>query len=103
MGEDQINVWLEHLISCPSECFYFFTNPIDKENYCIYLRWRHSDPWTAELVPCNENFEFKYGEDWEILDIKFYTEEEYRKAERDALKIVNKKFFTKLKNGIYTG
>ena len=27
----------------------------DGEMYYIYLRWRHQDPWTAEIVKCDKN------------------------------------------------
>ena len=35
----------------------------------IYLRWRHSDPWSAELLRCDEEgWRFPDGEDeWQDL------------------------------------
>ena len=34
---------------CPSQIYYRFHDTIGKR-WMIYLRWRHSDPWSAELL-----------------------------------------------------
>lgn len=67
-----LNQWLEHLhYWCPAQIYYYF---LDKEGgrWCIYLRWRHEDPWTAELVRCDMNWEF----DWNSPDNRDLLEEE---------------------------
>lgn len=49
----QINqTWEDDLIWCPSQCYYKFIHK--NKFYCIYLRWRGGDPWTAELYQCED-------------------------------------------------
>ena len=53
---------------CPSQIYYRFHDTIGKR-WMIYLRWRHSDPWSAELLRCDEEgWRFPDGEDeWQDL------------------------------------
>ena len=53
----KMNEFLEELLWCPSQIYYYFQDKYEKI-WCIYLRWRHDDPWTSELIPCDKNFEF---------------------------------------------
>ena len=91
----QLNQWIEDLRWCPSQIYYYFVDK-DGGRWCIYLRWRHQDPWTAELVRCDKNWEF----DWDnpdnvnLLEEKehtpgivtgYYTVEEYPFLEEKAL------------------
>ena len=46
----KLNYWYDELIWCPSQCYYFFDHL--GEHFCLYLRWRHQDPWTAEIIHC---------------------------------------------------
>ena len=87
-----LNEWKEDLIWCPSQCYYYFIDKSTGTKYCIYLRWRHCDPWTAELVECDENWEFNTTNDWETLNIEYYSDLEYKKLEEEALDIVKSKF-----------
>lgn len=48
-------VWHDSLIWCPSQCELKFKWL--GHDYTIYLRWRHSDPWTAELITPVGDFE----------------------------------------------
>lgn len=67
-----LNQWIERLhYWCPAQIYYYF---LDKKGgrWCIYLRWRHDDPWTAELVRCDMNWEF----DWNSPDNMDLLEEE---------------------------
>lgn len=89
MNEIQTQVWLDDLIGCPSQCYYYFENPLDKKKYCIYLRWRHLDPWTAELIPCDEYYDLDFEATWEEIPIDFFTEDKLDKAKKMAIKIVN--------------
>lgn len=98
------NYWIEELIWCPSQCYYYFQNLKDNQNYCIYLRWRHRDPWTTELIKCDDSWEFLHGEDdWEYIETgKNYCDEEYRELEEDILKIMRNRFpGINFKNQIY--
>lgn len=90
---EEVEIWIENLIWCPSECYYYFISPEDNKKYCLYLRWRHSDPWTFEIVPCNDDWEFIYGIEWEFVDdLSCYSEKEYRKLEGKAIEYINKRF-----------
>ena len=83
--------WYEDLIWCPSQCYYYIKS--EKGNYyCIYLRWRHRDPWTAELVECEDNWDFSIEKEWEYLDIKDYKDSEYKKLEKEVLKLIKSRF-----------
>ena len=74
--EKQLNKWYDDLIWCPSQCYYYFMH--DDDMYCIYLRWRHQNPWTAEIIKCAEGdfnlnhessmWKFKIGDIVEVLE-----------------------------------
>ena len=67
-GEQQ-GVWDIDVSSwCPSQIYYRFHDTQGKR-WMIYLRWRHSDPWSAELLRCDEEgWRFPAGEDeWQDL------------------------------------
>ena len=73
MEETTLNQWdiqVDHW--CPAQIYYYF---IDSESgrWCIYLRWRHQDPWTAELVHCDEEWDFQWDhpETKDILEVGF--------------------------------
>jgi hypothetical protein len=50
-----VSEWEDDLCWCPSQCYLRITYL--GVNYIIYLRWRHQNPWTAELVQCDENWD----------------------------------------------
>lgn len=73
--ESELNTWEDSLIWCPSQCYYHFRDKKTGELKCLYLRWRHDDPWTAEIIPCNEiDREFEDGNTWEALDVPFFKD-----------------------------
>ncbi len=39
--------WDDDLIWCPSQCY--LNIRFKAMSFCLYLRWRHGDPWTAAL------------------------------------------------------
>ena len=44
----------------PAQLYYYFEDA-DGVRWCIYLRWdgqRGDEPWTAELMRCDENWDF---------------------------------------------
>lgn len=80
-----LNTWVDDLIRCPSQCYYYFYSK-DGELLCLYLRWRHSDPWTAELVPVDEiKFDFKY-DGWKSLDPPRFKETELDQLKEWSMK-----------------
>lgn len=86
--------WLDELIWCPSQCYCKFLDNKENKIYCIYLRWRHSDPWTSELIPCLPDGSLTYGNgDWEYLETKRdYCENEYKKLKKECLRVIKKEF-----------
>lgn len=63
------------------------------------LRWRHDDPWTAELVRCDMNWEFDWNspDNVDLLEEKehtpgvitgYYKDDEYPFLEERMLKKV---------------
>ena len=84
-------IWIEDLIWCPSQCYYYFQNT-DGQRYCIYLRWRYRDPWSASLVKCLNTWELDYDDDWETLEVSFHTDEDYRNLEKEVLDIISARF-----------
>lgn len=65
--------WINDLIKCPSQCFCSFW--YEGIHYCIYLRWRHSDPWVCNLVRLDE--EFNFTNDWIPIKTNNYSHDEY--------------------------
>ena len=69
-----INNWSEDLIWCPSQINsneFVYNNNV----YYIYLRWRHENPWTADLIQIKED-------DWTSIDIPFFKDDEYIELEK---------------------
>lgn len=97
------NVWIDDLIWCPSQCYYYFKH--NNSIYCIYLRWRHSDPWTAELLKWSEDLIIQHPEridkvdaDWEDIKVNFYSDEQLEDLKEEVIKIINHKFNINLIN-----
>lgn len=98
---DWVSKWEEHaffeeMIWCPSQIYYYFTDPADGQMYVVYCRWRWSDPWTIELVkvanPKNpKNWDWSLGSTC-LLSDKGYKDEEYKKMEEDILDCLKVKF-----------
>ena len=90
--------WIVHLdYFCPAQIYYYF-HDAEGRRWCIYLRWRHSDPWTAELVQCDDAWEFLTDGDWmNLLEetnhtpgtvTGYYREDEYELLMEEALRKV---------------
>lgn len=97
---NQWDVQLRHW--CPAQIYYYFADA-EGRRWCIYLRWRHENPWTAELVLCDENWEFiwKSPDNVDLLEEKehtpgiitgYYTDDEYPYLMRKSLKLVKERF-----------
>ena len=82
--------WYEDLIWCPSQCYYYIKS--EKGNYyCIYLRWRYSDPWTAEIIILDKNNldDICDNTEWFPLQVNDYKDSELAKLEREAVRLAN--------------
>ena len=80
--------WVNNLIMCPSQCYCAFE--YEGSNFCIYLRWRWGDPWSATIVPCNSDGSFKYDVDWIPLEVNFYKHDDYKLLQKECEKIIIK-------------
>ena len=71
----QLNKWYDDLSWCPSQCYYYFMH--NEEMYCIYLCWRHDDPWTAEIIKCAA-CDFKIDENaiWKFIRTPYFFDDE---------------------------
>lgn len=79
--------WVNDLIRCPSQCYCNFQ--YNGRQYCIYLRWRHDDPWSASVVPLTDGYVFAVS-NWVDLDPPFYTHDDYKKLQKWCIKKVKK-------------
>lgn len=87
--------WDNDLIGCPSQCYCKFLDLDKNKIYCIYLRWRWNDPWSSELIPCQEDGELSYSkqDDWIYIETKRdYSEPEHEKLQRETVKWVKKNY-----------
>lgn len=79
MKEKQLNKWYDELVWCPSQCYYYFMR--DGDMYCIYLRWRHQDPWTADIIKCADGDFYinNQAATWKSIEIPFFKDSELDK------------------------
>jgi hypothetical protein len=88
----KLRTWADDFVWCPSQCYYYFETESGKK-FCIYLRWRWSDPWTAELIQFKNDWSWDNNNtSWTPLE----TEREYADSELDQLKIAVMKKVVKL-------
>ena len=100
------HAFTEDMIWCPSQIEYYFTDPTDNQMYVVYCRWRHSDPWSIELLKTNKTN--PTGWDWDgfvcdLLADRNYKDEEYRQMEKDIVEDLKQRFpAVKFPNNIIT-
>jgi hypothetical protein len=49
-----IESWKDSLMWCPSQCY--LNIKFKDKYYVIYLRWRHANPWTGNLISTDKTF-----------------------------------------------
>jgi hypothetical protein len=76
-----LSTWDDQLIWCPSQCYLYFT--WNSQLYCLYLRWRHDDPWTADLIQCVDGG-IVNGE-WYELDVPFHIDEDIEGIKKSGI------------------
>ncbi len=100
-----LNQWTKITHWCPAQLFYYFKDA-DSGHWCIYLRWdgqRGDEPWTAELMRCNENWEFCWDspDNVNLLEEKshtpgtvtgYYYDKEYQFLQDKVLDLVKERF-----------
>jgi hypothetical protein len=95
MGKTEMKImgeWEDDMIWCPSQCYLNVSHENNK--YVIYLRWRWGDPWTASLIPANENYDLVYKTDWINLfnEEDFYTDDQLEACKLAAIEKVKTYF-----------
>jgi len=55
------NRWLDSMIWCPSQCYMHVVDD-DGNDYVLYLRWRHEDPWQGHIIAGASNYFLEDGE-----------------------------------------
>lgn len=87
--------WYEDLLGWGlSQCYYYFkiTRKDGTETYCcIYLRWRYSDPWVADILHSQDLKELLYASNhsivWKKLNISYWKDNQLRAAEKEAVRL----------------
>lgn len=82
--------WEDDLIWCPSQCY--LKIKWRRRHFVIYLRWRNSDPWTAELIECipNGDFDlFSMKKKWVTLPIFEWSANAIDDLKANAIKCAN--------------
>ena len=84
--------WYRDLTWCLSQCYYYFkiTRKDGTEFYCyIYLRWRYSDPWTADILYSPDLKELIYSISVvrEKLNISYWKDNQLKAAEKEAVRL----------------
>lgn len=86
--------WQEHMIRCPSQADYHFYS--GGSYYTIYLRWRHTDPWTANLIKTGDSpddSDTYQTNEWFPIELgREYKENEFEDLKRDVVKIVSAQY-----------
>lgn len=75
----ELHTWIDDLCGFPHQCHYqFIHNGI---RYTIYIRWRDTDPWTADLITdfCEEE------EKWVELELPFFKENQINQVKIAAI------------------
>lgn len=84
-------VWEEDLIMCPSQCECHFETK-SGQRFCIYMRWRWDDPWTAQLVPTTDTGVYINYAPWEYLDVPDFIHDGYKNLERLCVRMIEDRF-----------
>lgn len=76
----ELNTWddcLDHW--CPAQCYYYFMHGDDL--FCIYLRWRHDDPWTVNIIKCKQDDANGVPEEieWKWVKMPYFIDDELDK------------------------
>lgn len=101
-----LNKWELHLTHwCPAQIYYYFID--DKGGkWSIYLRWdghRGDEPWTAELFPCDDDWEYLWDSPDYVNLLKekehvpgtvtgYYYDEEYPFLMEKVLELMKERF-----------
>lgn len=86
-----VKAWDDDLIWCPSQCY--LNIEYLGRHFVIYLRWRWSNPWTADIVECPNDGKFDMHElkdNWHELNIKYWEDKQLKEAKENAIEAANK-------------
>jgi hypothetical protein len=89
-----VSEWRDDLIWCPSQCC--LNMILDDRHFVLYLRWRHSDPWTCMLIEVEPDGRFDdYNNDieWYPIDMTKFTQHDNLDAIKNTAIIKAIKFY----------
>jgi len=91
--------WHNDLIWCPSQMH--LNVSYGGRHWVIYCRWRHSDPWSLDIVECptDGKFDMHVLDNWNSLEFsKFFTQDsDIKDIHKDAIKQAKKWLSTHVK------
>ena len=102
----ELNKWQNHICHwLPAQLYYYFVDASGGK-WGIYLRWsgeRGDEPWSAELVPCDADWDFLFDspECVNLLEEKehtpgivtgYYYDEEYPFLQKKVLEMMKERF-----------
>ena len=87
------NVWLDHLIMCPSQCYCHVAH--NRRDYILYLRWRWNDPWKGYVIEGADSTDLGNGIWSQNLlegDRLFFREDELERAKSALVELFSKAY-----------
>lgn len=88
--------WYESIYYFPSQCYYYFQDPLTGKRYCIYLRIRSAEHWSCELVGCTIEDDGEWDLDWDIPVPELVVSEKFLEDDYPALEIAAQKAAAKM-------
>ena len=88
--------WHEDISYFPSQCYYYFQDPLTGNKYCIYLRIRSAEHWTCELVGCTETGDDDFVIDWNIPAPNLFVADKFIEDDYPALELAAQKAIAKM-------
>lgn len=88
--------WYEDISYFPSQCYYYFQDPLTGNKYCIYLRIRSAEHWTCELVGCTETEDDDFDIDWNIPVPNLFVADKFIENDYPALELAAQKAIAKM-------
>lgn len=83
----EFNAWIDDTkYCCPAQCYYYFK--VGENYYCIYLRWRWEDPWSASLVKFKDKTLYWEDSLWISLEVNDYKLDELDELKTEVRKKV---------------
>jgi len=93
-GIIELNIWYDEIAHyCPAQCYYYFKE--DNVAYCIYLRWRHKDPWSVTLIRFFGDYQTDLDficASWTSINLKkdYGIDDDLEELKKESIEVVKK-------------